>query len=511
MQVRAQQPAATKAGIAFAWPAFAFVGSGCLLVLELVAARLIAPTMGVSLYTWTSVIGVVLAGISLGNFLGGRVADRWPSRSTLALIYLAGAGASLLILGVLHFVGSVELPESAPALLQVLWVTAVLFLLPATILGMPTPLLTRLSLHSVEEGGRVVGRIQAAAALGSIVCTFLTGFWLISWFGTRHIVAGVAGVLFLLALLARPPWLRERVAELGSFAVVIVVAGAVSHSGCTRESNYYCIRVASAPALRAPGGDYVRGDFRVLVIDRLVHGVSDLGNPEQLMYGYERLYARAIETLHPRGSPVSALFLGGGAYTFPRWLERSYRGQSLVAEIDPDVTGVAEDDFDAPVGPRIQTVNEDARRVLRSLPAGRRFDFVLGDAFDSFEVPFQLTTRQFHELVARHLKPGGLYLQNVIDGVHYDFLRSELRTLSLTFPYVRLLAARTDWPLPRGRRRAYVIAAALRPPARPLPAEVPEAQLRAFLAHGHSVVLTDDHAPVDQLLAPVFSQALHGG
>src|SRR4249919_1959270 len=77
--------------------AFAFVGSGCLLVLELVAARLLAPTVGVSLYTWTSVIGVVLGGVSLGNYLGGRIADRWPHRSVLAILYLAGAGASLAV------------------------------------------------------------------------------------------------------------------------------------------------------------------------------------------------------------------------------------------------------------------------------------------------------------------------------------------------------------------------------------------------------------------------------
>src|SRR6185369_4372640 len=97
----------------------AFVGSGCLLILEIVAGRLLAPTLGVSLYTWTSVIGVVLAGVSLGNYLGGRLADRWPSRSTVALIYVAGSLASLAILGLVHYVSSLELPSGAPAILQV--------------------------------------------------------------------------------------------------------------------------------------------------------------------------------------------------------------------------------------------------------------------------------------------------------------------------------------------------------------------------------------------------------
>src|SRR6187200_3256454 len=95
--------------------ALAFVGSACLLILEIVAGRLLAPELGVSLYTWTSVIGVVLAGLALGNFFGGRLADRRPERSTLALIYVAGSLASLATLGLVQVIGSIQLPSGAPA------------------------------------------------------------------------------------------------------------------------------------------------------------------------------------------------------------------------------------------------------------------------------------------------------------------------------------------------------------------------------------------------------------
>jgi hypothetical protein len=120
----------------------------------------------------------------------------------------------------------------------------------------------------------------------------------------------------------------------------------------------------------------------------------------------------------------------------------------------------------------------------------------------------KLTTRQLDELVARHLQPDGLYLANVIDSVHFDFLRSELRTLRLTFPYVALMAEPEDWPVARGRRATYVVVAAKRVPGRPLPV-MPAREVDAFVAHGRSVVLRDDYAPVDQLLAPVFAQKLH--
>ncbi len=483
-------------------------------MLELVAARLIAPTLGVSLYTWTSVIGVVLGGISLGNYLGGKLADRRPSLSTLAFIYLAASAASLLVLGVLHVVGSIELPRNAPALLQVLWVTAVLFFLPSTVLGMPTPLLTRLSLRSVEEGGRVVGRIQAAAALGSIACTFLTGFFLISWFGTRHIVAGVAGVLLLLAVLARPPWLRTRVAAAGVLAgmFVIVAAGWASPSPCTRESAYYCIRVVPGTlTFHTTTGQTIRYTPPVqdLYLDHLLHGVINLNDPTELNYSYEPQYASVLQTLHPLGSRLDTFVIGGGGYSFPRWLEAKYAGQVTVAEIDPQVTSVAREYLGLRLSPRLKIITEDGRLALGSLPSSARFDAVFGDAFDDYEVPYQLTTREFNELVASHLKPGGVYLLNLVDGVHYDFLRSEIRTLQMTFPYVGLLSQSGPWP-PQGVRSTFVIVAAKRRPTEQL-AIVSERSLDEFVARGHSVVLTDDHAPVDELLAPVFSQLLHLG
>ena len=85
--------------------------------------------------------------------------------------------------------------------------------------------------------------------------------------------------------------------------------------------------------------------------------------------------------------------------------------------------------------------------------SSRIFDFVFGDTFNDFEVPYHLTTREFNELLARHLQPDGLYLLNVIDSVHFDFLRSEVRTLRKTFPYVALISTPGNWPPRREDRQ----------------------------------------------------------
>lgn len=185
---------------------FAFLANGCLLVLELVAGRILAPTIGVSLYTWTAVIGVVLAGISLGSWLGGKIADRRPGRSVLSLQLLLSAVASALVLVFQSNLDSIAAPFTWPQIWQVVWLTTIVFFLPSVVIGMITPMIVKLALSSLEVTGRVVGRIRAAAELGAIAGVFLTGFVLIEAFGTRSIVATVAITLAVLGVLANPIW-----------------------------------------------------------------------------------------------------------------------------------------------------------------------------------------------------------------------------------------------------------------------------------------------------------------
>jgi MFS family permease len=189
---------------------FAFIANGSLLVLELVAGRLLAPRIGVSLYTWTAIIGVVLAGISLGSWVGGKLADRRPGRSVLSLLFLLSAASSLLILPLTAHLNSIAMPVSWSTILQVLWLTTLVFFLPSVLLGTVTPMIVKLALSSLDETGRVVGRIRGAAELGAIVGVFLTGYVLISAFGTRSIVVCVTITLFLLAVFSNPVWIAVR-------------------------------------------------------------------------------------------------------------------------------------------------------------------------------------------------------------------------------------------------------------------------------------------------------------
>jgi spermidine synthase len=506
-----------------------FLSSGAIMVLELVAGRLMAPLLGVSLYTWTSIIGVILAGISLGNFAGGLLADRFASRGTLALLFGLSAAASASILWTIDATRTVtDLP--LPVMAQVLLAFATAFLLPAVLLGTISPVVVKLTLADLGKTGNVVGRIYAAGAAGSIAGTFLTGFWLISHFGTRTILWGVSGVLLLVGLFAS--WGQRRALAL-SLPALLIYAGLapfvwswnILGSRCLYETNYFCIRVH-------PDDDDPR--IQVLTLDRLVHSYVNLEDPTDLRYGYERIYRDVLTAVTLPETPISAFFIGGGGYTFPRYIEVSYPNSSIeVAEIDPGVTRTAYEHLALPRDTRIVSVNEDARHYLEHLPRERRFSLILGDAFNDFSVPYHLTTLEFNQLVAEHLSGDGFYMVNIIDGRHGDFLRAYVLTLGQVFKHVYISPVGSS--LGGAARQTYVIVAAQHPMpiGYPIPAQripigddaapprensppvpdslresfISQAEWEDYLNQGTAVLLTDDFVPVDNLLAPVFSDS----
>src|SRR5256885_1839328 len=159
----------------------AFISSACTLVIEIIAGRIMAPYIGVSLYTWTSIIGVVLAGMSVGNYVGGVVADRRASRRTLGVVFVAASVASLGILVATQAVISANVPF--PFLARIVFYTAAIFFLPSLVLGMVSPIVVKLALADLGRTGNIVGTIYACSTIGSIAGTFATGFWLIAWVG----------------------------------------------------------------------------------------------------------------------------------------------------------------------------------------------------------------------------------------------------------------------------------------------------------------------------------------
>ena len=197
---RPLKPRVSNSGTLIGFNALVFVTSVCVMTLELTASRLIAKHVGSSLYTWTSVIGVVLAGITLGNWLGGWMADRYDRGRALGWMYLLGSISCGGVLWLDQLVGSIARPENMTWPQWVVTLVATIFLLPALALGTTSPLVASMALDRSTRTGATVGNVYAWGALGSIVGTFLTGFYLIDVWGTRSIVGMTAATLAVLAV-----------------------------------------------------------------------------------------------------------------------------------------------------------------------------------------------------------------------------------------------------------------------------------------------------------------------
>ena len=202
--------------------AIVFGASVCIMVLELTASRLIANYVGQSLYTWTSVIGVVLAGISIGNYLGGWLADKYPPQKVLAWLFLVSGLLTFSVIFLNGWAAATHRPEGMHWQLWVMLVVAWVFFLPALSLGTISPVTASMALKRSAKTGITVGNIYAWGALGSIVGTFLTGFWLIGEFGSREVIWVTSSALVIMgALVAAGQRAFRAAALLGALPLII--------------------------------------------------------------------------------------------------------------------------------------------------------------------------------------------------------------------------------------------------------------------------------------------------
>ncbi len=321
-----------------------FISSFCALVIELVAGRILAPHVGVSLYTWTSIIGVVLAGISLGAYLGGKIADRYPQLATLGwLLFLSGVCA-FAISPMIHLVGGARF--YTPLMIQILIVTSIVFFLPSCLLGMISPTVVKLALQNLERTGNIVGRITPSLTLGSILGTFATGFFLISWMGTRGVLFATGAILVLCAPLFGGLFVRKTTLGLFFAALIALLAGFREYAFkpaleegtfLFKESDYYTVQLRKDSGTGGP-------PLVTLYIDNLTHSCSNLDDPSHLVYRYIRVYDEVVRWQATRRPSFRTLFIGGGGYTFPRYIEARYPNADIdVVEIDPEITRVSLD------------------------------------------------------------------------------------------------------------------------------------------------------------------------
>jgi spermidine synthase len=480
-----------------------FLAAAGVLVLEIAAVRLLAPYVGLTLTTYTGIVGVILAGISLGAWAGGRLADAFPGGELIGPALVVGGAAAIASVPIVGVVGGVNVAGFGDVA-EVLVLGSLGFFAPAAILSAIAPMIVRATMTEVRTSGSLVGRLSAIGTLGAISGTFLTGFVLLGLFPTRWLIAGVGGLLIVLGLTVA---VRGRVAGPGGVGAGLILglvlggAAMAAPTPCDHESRYYCLRVEVA------GGD---GSERTLVLDGLSHAFVDVNDPADLRFGYIRRFAEAVDAVAEiRAGGIEVLHVGGGGFSFPRYLlSVDPASRHTVLELDPQVVDTARQELGFEPDGRIRVIVGDARLSIAGQPTDG-FDVVVGDAFGGLAVPWHLTTREFLDEVNRVLRADGLYVMNLIDDPPFGFVRAEAATARVVFRDVAVIGRR---PLGGPASGGNVVIVASRTPINvdairarldagadgPLTDVLSGAELDAFL--GVSPVLTDDHAPVDQLL-----------
>ena len=493
-----QQTPGPAPGLApWAAAALVFGSSGAVLVVEVVALRLLAPYLGLTLETSTLVIGTALTAIALGAMYGGRAADVVPPRRTIApLLSMSGVAVAATPF-VVRAAG--EADESGGLLVIVAAVTIVV---PGALLAAVTPMVTKLMLTTLDETGTVVGRLSGIATVGAIVGTVVTGFVLISRVPVTGIMVGLGFVLLLAATAVeigvrrRPPVVPLVLLLLGT------VATAFAPGGCDAETKYHCAEVNSDPGRAESQG-------RFLVLDGLLHSYVDLDDPTYLQFAYVKALAGVVDASFEPGEPLAAYHVGGGGVTFPRYLAATRPGtRSVVSEIDPGVVEIDVERLGLRTGPDLEVRVEDGRTGIRQVADDSR-DLVVGDAFGGVSVPWHLTTTEAVAEIRRVLRPDGVYAVNIIDYDPLGFARAELATLRDVFDHVALAA---DAFTLSGNGGGNLVAVASDAPVDAAAIErsferqrvawdvIDGGRLTEWI-DGASV-LTDDYAPVDQLLTP---------
>jgi spermidine synthase len=468
-----------------------FSTSAAVLVLEILAQRLLAPYLGVSLEVFTGVIGIILAGIAVGAWVGGRAADRVdPSRLPGPL--LVGGGLSALAAPLIVDLVGPATPSTGP--LSIVLLATVGFFAPAAILSAVTPVVVKIRLAHLAETGSVVGGYSAVGTAGAIFGTFVTGFVLVAAFPTRPIVISVGAALVVAGTAL---WRRPSLGRLNALAGAAVLAWglAVVDGPCQYETTYHCAIVEVDPA---------RPTGRTLVLDRVSNSYVDLADPTHLEFRYARLMADAIDATLPDG-PLDVVSIGGGGFTFNGYLAAVRPGtEHVTLEIDRLLVDIGHTDLG--LAPDADVVVDDARRSLLDVPLGS-IDLVIGDAFSGYSVPWHLTTVEYVRQIAQRLTAGGMYTLNVIDHGDLRFARAEAATLAEVFEHVAVLAP-PDYLAGRSGGNFVLVASDMRIDVAAIEAAlaarggieraVTGEELAGFV--DEAPILTDDFAPVDQML-----------
>ena len=471
-----------------------FMGGAGTLATEIAASRLLAPYFGSSTVVWANIIGLILVYLSLGYWLGGKVADRRPDPRLLGAIVIVAAAMIALTPFIARPILDVAVrgldAVSVGAVVGSFFAALALFAVPVTLLGVVSPFAIRLALTDVAEAGTIAGRLYALSTVGSILGTFLSAIVTIPLLGTQRTMVGSAVLLILAGtLLLGGLWQLLTVVAAG---LLFVPAGTIKATPgllYEAESTYQYVQVIE------------RGDgSRSLKLNEGV-AVHSLWYPNSVLTGGVWDLFLLVPPLLDR--PVERmLVIGNSGGTIARAYGELYPDVQIDGvEIDGEVSEAGRRFLGLDDNANLHVVTADGRPYLELTE--QRYDLIVVDAYRQPYIPFYLATKEFFALTRARLEPGGVLALNVA-GVPGDERLSEAigSTVLAAYPQAwrwkplrfNELVLAFDRPL----ARAEVVRRAGR--ASPVVASlVPLFRRQVERIRSEVEPLTDDRAPVEWL------------
>lgn len=395
-----------------------FVGGISSIAIETGASRLIGPYFGSSTFIWANLIGLTLLYLTIGYFLGGRVADRWPTPKVLYLLTgIAGAAVAVtpfVARPILRISIDAFDDASIGAFYGSLLGTLLLFAVPITLLGMVSPFAVRLRMNQVSSAGNTAGSLYAISTVGSIIGSLLPAFLLVPVFGTRN-----GFIILAVALLAPSTFALLFSGAFGRAALVaILLAVAVAVPFVTDEGVIRPAQYRNSEVIYEEESSYnyiqvlQRGDERLLVLNE-GHAIHSIYDPNELVTRGPWDYFMMAPYFVPDTAPEdvdSLLMIGLAAGTVAKQFTQAYGPIPIDGvEIDPEIVDAGREFFEMNE-PNLNVIVADGRYYLSD--TDKTYDVIAIDAYRQPYIPFHLTTKEFFQEVEAHLTPEGVAVVN---------------------------------------------------------------------------------------------------
>ena len=431
-----------------------FIVDAIYMIIELIASRLLSPYFGSSNLVWTSIIGIILLSNSIGNYIGGKIADKDCSKNNLKLILKISGIVVLVIPFVQEFVLTSTALMISSIKIGAIVSAILLFFIPSMLFGFFSPIIIKLRMNDLENAGSTSGRIYAIATIGSLTGTFLGGFFLLPAIGSNQLLFILAAVLFLLILVVGEIDIKKdlifaiiSVIICGSFFYIFnnwnKIQGTAVISGSYNAMVSYDTQYGRVCIYNTENGE---NSYRTLLVDKGHESASYISSEKcyDLVYDYTKYYDLMFESSK---NIKNTLMIGGAGYSYPKYFISNFQDKSMdVVEIDEDIINIAKDyfyldklikDYDLNNNKRLGLIAEDGRTYLNKNT--KKYDAILNDAFAGESPAETLTTIEAAQKIYNSLTENGLYLSNVIssiDGENSKFIKAEVNTLKQVFKNV---------------------------------------------------------------------------